>query len=175
MRNSSSQIISPGMLQHLRTEIFFRQSTSDQPKHDPANASALLFSQSFGWSWIGRNLHYSALIEALAISRSSSKQPMNASANNNNQRFSNFCCTEQIFFRSSALYYICGCFHGRIYQYSLDELSIWNNLLRLEAEALVKHRSLGKLPMLRRFTEASLFGWSSGSSFRRSFGSGRSG
>ena len=52
---------------------------------------------------------------------------------------------------------------------------IWNNLLRLKAEASVKHRSLGKLPKHRWITEASVFGRSSGSCFGRSFGSGRSG
>ena len=91
---------------HLDDHEFLTLSVpSDQPKHDSANASALLFGRSFGRSWIGRNLHYSALTDALAISRSSGKQPMlrqitEASAIVAEQNY--------YLFSNSAFHFICG-------------------------------------------------------------------
>ena len=86
--NHKSYMVHPCMLPlHIPASIEYQDSyilqvredcvgSSDQPKHDSANASALLFGRNFGQSWIGTNLHYSALTEDSAISRSSGKQPM---------------------------------------------------------------------------------------------------
>ena len=106
------------------------------------------------------------------------RQTTDASANN--RSFSNCCCIELPFFWLNSAFHYISC--GQILMFSWSDISIftaiqsiWNDLLRLKAEASVKHRSLGKLPKLRWITEASLFGRSSGSCIGRSFGSGRSG